>query len=185
MEDRPSVMVRLLARHEVEAVTRSLPGTPSSKHHERLAQQEQGSAVYLIAWRGEQPAGHVFVRLRGTADERLLARTGPCAYLQDLYVVPRWRSQGIGTCLLLAAEDETRARGGACLALSVAANNLRARALYAHLGYIDSGLGEHPTSGTYAAANGQRREWFDTSYYLVKEIGDEAEGAGIGNGGVA
>ncbi len=161
--------VRPLARGEVEVVARHLSGGHTDKHRDRLAQQEDGRGLYLIAWLEGEPVGHVFIRVSGAADVRLRARAGACPYLQDLYVTPQRRSRGVGTQLLAAAEAHLRAAGYARLGLSVAADNAPARKLYARLGYRDCGVGEYSTGGPPPAPAGSPG-WFDTSYYLVKEL---------------
>ena len=39
-----------------------------AKHAERVARQERGDVVYLIAWRGERPLGHALLKWKGSDD---------------------------------------------------------------------------------------------------------------------
>lgn len=56
--------------------------------------------------------------------------------LWQLTVHPAWRSRGLGTLLVRAAEQRICARGLARAELSVEEDNPRARALYERLGYV-------------------------------------------------
>jgi GNAT superfamily N-acetyltransferase len=60
---------------------------------------------------------------------------GPCAWLDELYVIPEIRGQGLGTLLLHHAM--LAARGDGCLALDleVDANHARAESLYDREGF--------------------------------------------------
>lgn len=55
--------------------------------------------------------------------------------VQNLYVVPDHRSQGIGAALLTAAEEHLAESGVDCVALNVMANNEDARRFYRRQGY--------------------------------------------------
>ncbi|OQR65667.1 GNAT family N-acetyltransferase [Streptomyces maremycinicus] len=59
--------------------------------------------------------------------------------LWQLAVLPALRSCGLGTLLVRAAEERIRHRGLRRAELAVEENNPRARALYAHLGYVAHG----------------------------------------------
>jgi GNAT superfamily N-acetyltransferase len=163
------VTVRPLELPELSAVEETFPA-PDSRHRDRLSEQEAGRAAYLVAWQSDHPVGHLLVIYAGSGDARVAARIGACPHLKDLFVLPDRRSQGVGSQLMLAAEATARVRGHGRLGLSVAANNGNGRAFYAHLGYIDCGLGAYQTSGTYKDAAGQIRTWSDMSYYLTKEL---------------
>ena len=74
--------------------------------------------------------GFAFVTLR----EELLSHA-PSAHLEVLVVRPQSRRDGVGAALCRQAHDEARRRGASSMTLHVFANNVRARALYAKLGY--------------------------------------------------
>lgn len=57
-------------------------------------------------------------------------RAAPIYVLNDLFVVPVARRQGVGTRLLQAAADKARASGAIRLKLSTAITNLAAQKLY-------------------------------------------------------
>jgi aminoglycoside 6'-N-acetyltransferase len=55
-------------------------------------------------------------------------------------VADSWRGRGVGTALLLAAEDWAKARGARQMAMNLDSHNVGALKLYARLGYEVSGL---------------------------------------------
>jgi len=66
--------------------------------------------------------------------------TEPCAwvsYMQDLFVVPASRSQGVGEQLIAAAADHTLKEGRIELAWHVRSTNDRGRAFYARIGGVE------------------------------------------------
>lgn len=88
-----------------------------------LHRLDQPRSGYLVAWDDGEPVGHVCVE-----------RAEP-AELQDLWVLPARRREGIGAALCAAVEAEVSARGGALLRLTVGADNAGAARLYLRLGY--------------------------------------------------
>lgn len=66
---------------------------------------------------------------------------GPVGLLDELYVVPDLRGQGLGTLLLVAAEQVVRDRGGQVLEINVDAPDVDARRFYERHGYRSSEVG--------------------------------------------
>ena len=100
------LQIRPLAPEELAVVERHIAfdwGAPG-KHRERLARQGRGEAVYLIAWDGGTPVGHVLIVWGGTTDEPMRSRVADCADIQDLFVAPEYRLRGVGSRLLEEAE---------------------------------------------------------------------------------
>ncbi len=62
--------------------------------------------------------------------------------LDELYVVPGRRGQGLGSALLAAAEAVTRQRGGQLVEINVDGNDTDARRFYERHGYANSEPGE-------------------------------------------
>jgi ribosomal protein S18 acetylase RimI-like enzyme len=60
----------------------------------------------------------------------------PIWLLEDLYVTPKARSQGVASALMQHAEIFARATGAERLTLATAHDNLRAQSLYKKLGYL-------------------------------------------------
>jgi ribosomal protein S18 acetylase RimI-like enzyme len=105
------------------------PGVAAlSEHASRLL--ESGEITVLLAGRG--PDGIALLRLRPSV------WTGePEAYLQELYVAPALRGQGIGRALLEATIEAARAAGATGIDLNTGETDTAARALYESLGFTN------------------------------------------------
>jgi GNAT superfamily N-acetyltransferase len=121
---------------------------------DRLARQERGGGLVLVAWLEGRPAGEVFLD-RGPAKEPEVRRHLPgVPQLDHLEVPGPFQGRGIGTALIHAAEATARQLGYERIALGVGLDNPKARRLYERLGYADWGHGtvvgtwvEHPDDG--------------------------------------
>src|SRR5689334_21649345 len=83
-----------------------------------------------IAYNDGQPAGYllgVFVFS--------LEHQGLTAVIDELFVLPEYRSLGLGRRLLEVAETQFRAQGCTAVALELGRANIIARAFYVSLGY--------------------------------------------------
>ena len=107
-----------------------------------LARLHQGDGVYLVAWDGDEPVGHAYLRL------------GDPPELQDVEVRPERRRRGIGSALTEAAEREARARGHDRLRLEVSVTGDGAQALYRRSGYADAGLAPRRVQGRITIRTG-------------------------------
>jgi GNAT superfamily N-acetyltransferase len=163
-----AVTIRPAAEHEVETLQQHLGRGFPAKHAARFALQAEGTATYLIAWCEGVPVGHVFVEWAGTRDEPLVSLLGPCPLLTDLFVEEELRSHGIGSRLLQEVERLARERGQPRIALGVATNNPRARALYERRGYRDAGFGEYTSRWLETDEQGQERWSEEQEICLVK-----------------
>lgn len=83
----------------------------------------EGAIEVLLA--GDPPAGFALFRLRPS----LWAKAGD-AYLEELYVVPAQRRQGIGRALLEASIDAARKAGANHFELTTGETDTEARTLY-------------------------------------------------------
>lgn len=130
--------VRIASADEAEVVARLLDDfnreydTPTPGVEvltERLRRLlPSGAVVALLA---EDPAvGVGLVTLRPN-----VWYEGPVGLLDELYVVPARRGQGIGAALLVAAEQLVRDRGGALLEINVDGDDSGARRFYERHGY--------------------------------------------------
>lgn len=166
VQAREAVEIRPLSVRKLSRVERALPRYPG-KHRERLDAQRRGECLYLIAWAGSDPVGHVNLRLRGRKlSER--ARRVSAAQIEDLAVAAGHRRRGIGTRLMRRAEAEAAARGLHALGLGVDVDNVPARRLYAQESYEESGFGEYLVSYPYLDQNSIERQAQERCTYLIK-----------------
>ena len=117
--------------------------------------------TYLVAWDGGDPVGHAHVAWEAT--------TVGVPEVQDVFVLPERRREGIASRLTAAAEDEARARGFDRISLSVSATNSDVRRLYESLGYADAGIEPVRVLGTIML-RGEPFDVDDTLVYLTKSL---------------
>ncbi len=92
-----------------------------------------------------------------------------CPEVNGLGVWPEsFRSQGIGTALILAAEELVRKRGGERIGLGVDENNPRAAALYSRLGYDP--VVPYLDRWSYQDVEGVTHEVADACTFMIKKF---------------
>jgi ribosomal protein S18 acetylase RimI-like enzyme len=91
---------------------------------------KQDHAVFLLV--GEGPDGMAEIRFRPSLMTGALD-----AYLEELYVAPEKRGQGMGRALLEAAMDTARECGAVHMDLGTSENDVAARALYESAGFTN------------------------------------------------
>ena len=128
----------------------------------RLSEQTGDASTYLVAWDGESPVGHAHIAWTGT-------HLG-VPEIQDVFVLPQRRRQGIASQLTRAAEAQARTRGWETISLSVSQEgNQPARRLYAKLGYAEAPTEPVRVSGVIVL-RGEPLEVDDTLVYLMKRL---------------
>ncbi|MDP9357363.1 MAG: GNAT family N-acetyltransferase [Chloroflexota bacterium] len=163
--------IRLMALEDIPVLEAGMPRRMPGTHLHRWKSQEQGTAVYLIAWEDGLPVGFLVVRWGGSVDEPVAAALPGCPSLEDIAVHPNRQSRGIGSRLMAAAERLTAARGYDRIGLGVALSNVRARALYERRGYRDVGLGPYSIRWPYLDEQGRERWEEEICVYLTKDLG--------------
>lgn len=98
---------------------------------------------------GEPPVGFVTLAMRSSA-----LSEGPVAYLEDFYVVPALRGQGIGSSLMALLLAEVERRGISMVEIGVDEPDVDARRFYERHGFVHW----DPDTG-------------DRAYYLYREFG--------------
>ncbi len=106
--------------------------TPRAEELAEILRPLIASAEAIVLLSGEGPDGIAVMRLRPA----LWAR-GLEAYLQELYVVPALRGQGIGRALLEATMDEARRAGAVGIDLNTGETDTEARGLYESAGFTN------------------------------------------------
>ena len=125
VDDAPEV-ARLLFDFQTE-YSEPVPELPVLT--ERIVQFiERGEAVFLLA--GTGPDGIAELRFRPSLMTGALD-----AYLEELYVAPAKRGQGLGRALLEGAMEAAREEGAARIELGTGEDDLAARALYESAGF--------------------------------------------------
>jgi ribosomal protein S18 acetylase RimI-like enzyme len=165
------IEIRPLREDELDAFIQQMPyGRPPEVHRERLLMQQLGEGLYLAAWRGDEPVGHIILRWEGTLREPMASRLADCSHIGDFFVVPHYRSVGIGNLMMDRCETLARERGYTSIGLSVATTNTRARALYERRGYRDTGFGTFPARWTNFFSDGRTEEHEEELIYMVKSL---------------
>jgi GNAT superfamily N-acetyltransferase len=113
---------------------------------DRLAQLLAGEVVFALL-AGEPAVGLALLTLRPN-----VWYDGPVALLDELYVAPDRRGQGIGTQLLRGAEVECRRRGVRLLEISVDGEDVAARRFYERHGYTNHEPGKPDPELYYSRA---------------------------------
>lgn len=116
---------------------RALPAWNATEYAKRLAAQDRGELVQVVAWEGEQPIGKAMVLFDRHEEFSISARREGCAEIRDMGVVEGARRRGVATALIDAMEAAVRNRGMERVGLTVAGgeDDAPARALYDKLGY--------------------------------------------------
>ena len=121
---------------------------------DRLARQQRGGGVVLVAWLEGRPVGEVFLECEPATEPEVRRHLPGVPRLDHLEVPGPFQGRGIGTALIGAAERTARQLGHERIALGVVLDNPKARRLYERLGYADWGHGtvvgtwvEYPDDG--------------------------------------
>lgn len=164
------VEIRPFAEEEIPILEQHLRSGPANRHRQRYRLQQEGDGYCLVAWHDGLPVGHGIISWSGSPDEPMASQLRDCPDIEDMFVLPEYRSRGIGSQLLAALERLARQFGYFRVGLGVAINNVRAWDLYRRQGYQDSGFGEYPHYTTYIDDQGRMRSRIETCIYLIKEL---------------
>jgi ribosomal protein S18 acetylase RimI-like enzyme len=137
---KPQIQVRRAGVEDAAAIARLLhdfntefetetPGVPElTRHAERMLREEE--MTVLLA--GAEPLGLALLRFRSSVWTEKSE-----AYLQELYVVPARRREGIGQALLEAAVELCREESAAWIELNTGETDVAARRLYEKLDFTN------------------------------------------------
>ncbi|MFI6738028.1 GNAT family N-acetyltransferase [Nonomuraea sp. NPDC050451] len=159
-----------------QAVHPDLPAMVDSLGQEgyftdRLARQDSGHGVLLVAWESGVAVGDVYVWLGPAEEPELRTHLPGVALLTHLEVVPWMRNRGIGTALLWAAEERLLADGHDQVALGVGLDNPDALRLYQRRGYAEWPHGEVATTDVVYHPNGGLELRPELCRILVRKLG--------------
>jgi len=125
--DAPEI-ARLLHDFNAEYEEETPPVPELTRHAERMLRE--GEMTVLLA--GEGPDGLALLRFRPSVWTEQSE-----AYLQELYVVPDLRGQGIGEALMKAVIATCRERDAGWIELNTGETDVAARGLYRKLGFTN------------------------------------------------
>jgi GNAT superfamily N-acetyltransferase len=111
--------------------------TPGRSVLKRRLGRLLGDPAMSILLSGDPPIAIAVLTLRPS-----VWYDGPVAVLDELYVEPARRRQGVGSKLLAAAEALTVSRGGQLLEINVDGNDTDARRFYERHGYTNTDAGQ-------------------------------------------
>jgi len=127
VEDAPEI-ARLLHDFNTEYEEETPPIPELTRHAERMLRE--GEMTVLLA--GDGPDGLALLRFRPSVWTEQQE-----AYLQELYVVPALRGQGIGEALMHDVLATCRAHDAAWIELNTGESDVAARGLYRKLGFTN------------------------------------------------
>jgi GNAT superfamily N-acetyltransferase len=119
-----ALLVEQLREHGVRASAESL-----CRVLKRVVADEQRGFVHLARAEG-RVVGVAYV-----ATILSVEHVGPAAWLEELYVTPAWRQQGVGSALVDAVLERARAAGMVAVDLEIDAGHSRAASLYERSGF--------------------------------------------------
>jgi ribosomal protein S18 acetylase RimI-like enzyme len=99
---------------------------------ERRYREQLDSGDVTVLLGGEGPNGFAQLRYRGQ-----IYSDAPAAYLEELYVAPPRRGEGLGRALLESAMDVARERGADHIDLGTSEDDVAARKLYESAGFTN------------------------------------------------
>jgi len=137
---------------------------------DRLARQDDGRGLLLVALVDGRPVGDVYLWLEPAEEPEVRRHLPGVPLLGHLEVLPELRSQGIGRDIMQAAEDLLRRGGYERVALGVDMDNHRAAELYHRLGYTHWGYAPADTSQEVFLADGTIMRVPEKCYILVKDL---------------
>jgi GNAT superfamily N-acetyltransferase len=165
------VSIRPIKKIEIEVINTMFKGQWKNKHLQRLEKQERGDAVYLFAWIKDLPAGHLFLKWKGSADEFVHSKTKEeIPDIEDLFVLDEYRKKGIGSLLLDFADSLARDKGFRKTGLSVSVDDSMVKNMYLKRGFVDAGFGNYEESYSFTEEDGKTYSWKEICIYLIKEL---------------
>lgn len=135
--NEPSIEVRRLTPADLDAFQATMPSWNAREYARRLANQERGLTVQLVAWAGAVAVGRAMLVFPGHPEWSASGFREGCPELRDVGVAEAWQRRGIGSRLIVASEDAARAAGFDRVGLAVGLDDgyEAARGLYERWGY--------------------------------------------------
>lgn len=139
-------------------------------HAKRLTRQARGRCLYLVAWQGQTPLGHVILNWDSdTEGEPEAVRALHIPRVEDLWTMPDFRRRGVAQMLMSEVESLAKAKGFTRIGLDVAPDNQAALELYSRRGYVNLGIPQYRIGGVNVV-DGQAYPWSERCIFLVKDL---------------
>lgn len=138
-------------------------------HESHYSGQLTGSTTYLVAWRREEPLGSGVVQWDGCIGTEARDAFPRAVEFNHLQVRDEYRSQGVGTALIAAAEKLIAREGKHQIAIGVDEDNSRAERLYLSLGYRKTGIVD-VSEYSWVSADGTVYQARERDQLLIKDI---------------
>jgi len=169
-----TIIIRICEITDLGKLEETIPSPGISTFHKyRFERQTEGKSLYLIAWSGSKPVGHLYIIWDGHCwlnNKAAAQYANGCPELNALSVIPEFQNQGIGTCLIATAEEIIKAKGLKSAGICVGIKNLRAKRLYERLGYVDWGQGSLEDSYTLQIDENTQITESEQVTMLIKEF---------------
>lgn len=133
------------------------------------AEQQDGHASFLVAWRENVALGWGMVHWSGCLGANARAAFPAAPEIVHLQVRPEHRNNGVATALLGAAEQVIAGRSFDSAAISVSLANTGAARLYERLGYRRTGIVD-VCEYDWTDEAGTARHERETNELLVKRL---------------
>ncbi|MFI1338345.1 GNAT family N-acetyltransferase [Streptomyces sp. NPDC020845] len=100
--------IRQCRKEDLDRLERHMPSPGRTQRHAmRFERQQQGLSTFLVAWSNGSPVGTAQILWQGCEAPEVRDRFPECPELNGLGVwPPQLRSQGIGTAIIRAAENQ-------------------------------------------------------------------------------
>ena len=141
--DVKSLHIREANDSDIASLNRAFPKSVSTIHTERVALQQKGEAIYLLALQHQKIVGYAFLKWHGSDENHIRATVKNCVDIEDLFVEKVYRGRGIGSKLLNVCIEASRKKGFHKIGLSLEVRNICAKPFYHKHGFLDSGIGEY------------------------------------------
>ena len=128
--------------------------------------QQKGNAILWVAELNGKIVGQAFVQLIGSRLD--LADGHNRAYIYSVRVQKKHRNHGIGTRIMVHAENDIFQRGYRYATLNVGKHNRKARRFYERLGY--KVIGDEPGRWSYIDHRGKRQHVREPAWRMIKSI---------------
>lgn len=164
------IEIRECTEDDVSPLEQQMPTGGHDAHAHHLAGQRAGAYTYLTAWEHGRAVGTCLIHWNGAFAPEVVQAYPDATEISNVHVHHEARGQGIGTSLIQTAEHLVATRGGDLIVVGVDDDNPRAAALYARLGYRDTGL-RWTARYHHRDSHGTDREVIEHNRTLVKDVG--------------